>query len=69
MKHTQKLDKRLYSKYMKDPPTYFKCDNGDIYMSESLTRNILVSIKHLKQELDALMLFVGREGSCKSLFM
>ena len=64
-----KIDKKLYEQLLNNPPTKFPSLNGNIYMDEYTVRNIIVSIKHLTQELDALMLFVGREGSGKSLFM
>jgi len=64
-----KIDKKLYDEFLKNPPTKFNSPNGNIYMDEYTVKNIIVSIKHLTQELDALMLFVGREGSGKSLFM
>lgn len=63
------IDKKLYDYYLNNPPTVFDTPNGKIYMHEYTVRNIIISIKHLTQELDALMLFVGREGSGKSLFM
>src|SRR6056297_951124 len=63
------INKRKYDYYLKNPPTEFECENGTIYMDSRTVKNIIVSINHLTQDLDALMLFVGREGSGKSLFM
>lgn len=69
MAQKNKINEKLYNFYLENPPKYFPCSNGNIYMYEYTVRNILVSIKHLTQELDAIILFVGREGSGKSLFM
>lgn len=64
-----KLNEKVFMNYMNNTPTKFKCQGGDIFMNKNTVKNILVLIKHLTQDLDCMMLFVGREGSGKSKFM
>jgi len=58
-----------FQELLRDTPTKFPTKNGMIVLRKELVKNILVTIKHLTQELDVFMLFVGREGSGKSKFV
>lgn len=70
---SKKFDKKVfnekYKELMQNTPTHFPCNNGVINLRKETVKNIIVTIKHLTQELDVFMLFVGKEGSGKSLFV
>lgn len=60
---------KKYKELINNTPTSFPCPNGVINLRKETVKNIIVTIKHLTQELDVFMLFVGKEGSGKSLFV
>lgn len=69
MKFNKQKFQKKFKELITNTPTSFESPNGPIYFRKELVKNILVTIKHLTQDLDVFMVFVGREGSGKSLFV
>jgi len=64
-----KFNKKRYAELLKDPPTHFKSPFGTFTLRKELVKNLIISAKHLTQEFDLFMVFVGSEGAGKSLFV
>lgn len=65
-----KFNKNIYNELLKNTPTHFITSFGEtIVLRKELVKNLIISARHLHQEFDLFMLFVGSEGSGKSLFV
>lgn len=65
-----KFNHKRYRELLKNTPTHFQTPYGeDIVMRKELVKNLIISCKHMHQEFDLFMLFVGSEGAGKSLFV
>ena len=61
---------KKYKELLKNTPTHFVTSYGEtIIMRKELVKNLIISCKHMQQEFDLFMLFVGSEGAGKSLFV
>lgn len=65
-----KFDFKRYKELLKNTPTKFTTFFGEtIILRKELVKNLIISCRHLHQEFDLFMLFVGSEGAGKSLFV
>lgn len=65
-----KFNKKRYNELLHNTPTHFKTVFGEtIVLRKELVKNLLISCRHLHQEFDLFMIFVGSEGGGKSLFV
>lgn len=70
MKPQGKFNNKRYNELLKNTPTKFITPFGEeIILRKELIKNLIISAKHLYQEFDLFMLFVGQEGAGKSLFV